>query len=221
MTIMRVNVSKTATVAVGAAALALALTGCGQSGQSGGGEAQAPSAPPTSSAPHDTTSPATVNPREPGTSAPNSPASARNRAQEPALCTSSELRLSLGQGDAAAGTHYRPLQFTNAGSVPCVIQGFPGVSYVTGDEGRQVGPAAEREGAKGAAITLNPGEAASADVGFVQVQNYDASACNPTEVRGLRVYPPQETQAMFVEAPGTGCDTGSLPGNQLTVSTIK
>nr|WP_091802422.1 DUF4232 domain-containing protein [Prauserella marina] len=218
---MRVNVSKTATVVVGAAALALALTACGQGGGATGGEARTLSAPPTSSVPHDTTPPATANTQDPQTTAPNSPASVRNKAGHAALCTSSELRLSLGHGDAAAGTQYRPLQFTNAGGAPCVIQGFPGVSYVTGDEGRQVGPAAERNGAKGPAITLNPGDVASADVGFVQVQNYDASACNPTEVRGLRVYPPQETQAMFVEAPGTGCDTGDLPGNQLTVSTIK
>jgi hypothetical protein len=135
-------------------------------------------------------------------------------------CKASDLKLSVGDGDAAAGTVYRPLVFTNAGTRSCVIQGFPGVSYVTGDDGHQVGPAAVRIGTKGGAIELKPGAKAQAPVGFTQVRNYDAAVCKPTAVRGLRVYPPQETASMFVPLEGTGC-AGNPPGRQLTVKTIQ
>lgn len=135
-------------------------------------------------------------------------------------CKVSDLKLSVGAGDAAAGTVYRPLVFTNAGKRSCVIQGFPGVSYVTGDDGHQVGPAAVRVGTKGGAIELKPGAKAQAPVGFTQVRNYDAAVCKPTAVRGLRVYPPQETESMFVPLEGTGC-AGNPPGQQLSVKTIQ
>ncbi|MGH3949110.1 MAG: DUF4232 domain-containing protein, partial [Pseudonocardiaceae bacterium] len=45
--------------------------------------------------------------------------------------------------------------------------------------------------------------------------------CKPTEVRGLRVYPPQETRSLFVEYSTTGCANEDIPGNQLTVQTIR
>jgi hypothetical protein len=81
------------------------------------------------------------------------------------------------------------------------------------DEGRQVGPAAYREGSKGDPVTLRPGETAHAPVGFVQVGNYDPDECEPTDVRGLRVYPPQETRSMYLENPGTGCDSDAIPSS--------
>ncbi|MFE6613334.1 DUF4232 domain-containing protein [Amycolatopsis sp. NPDC057786] len=37
------------------------------------------------------------------------------------------------------------------------IQGFPGVSYVAGDDGHQVGKAADRTGDKGGVVELRPG----------------------------------------------------------------
>jgi hypothetical protein len=135
-------------------------------------------------------------------------------------CKVADLELSFAGGDSAAGTTYRSLVFTNKGTRTCTIQGFPGVSYVTGDDGHQVGPAAYRAGAKGEVVTLNPGDSASSDIGFVQVANYDPAVCKPTDVRGLRIYPPHEYDSMFIASEGTGC-AGTPPGNQLTVGTVK
>ncbi|WP_424190352.1 DUF4232 domain-containing protein [Actinokineospora sp. G85] len=137
-------------------------------------------------------------------------------------CKAADLRLSIQDGDAAAGTVYRKLVFTNTSNRACTIQGFPGVSYVAGDDGHQVGPAAFRVGEKGAPITLNPGGTAATDIGFTNVRNFDPGACQPTETRGLRVYPPHDTASMFVPLPGTGCSAPDLPGqnNQLTVKTV-
>jgi hypothetical protein len=141
-------------------------------------------------------------------------------ASDPGQCKVADLELSLGGGEGAAGTVYKELRFTNKGSRTCVIQGFPGVSYVTGEDGQQVGPAASREGAKGPAISLKPGMTVFAPLGFREVRNYDPAVCQPTPVRGLRVYPPQEYDSMFLAAPGTGC-AGTPPGDQLVVRTIQ
>ncbi|MFL6142780.1 MAG: DUF4232 domain-containing protein [Labedaea sp.] len=171
-----------------------------------------------SSAPGGASSPSAV--PSAGTLQPPAPAAPESaEAAAPGDCRAAELRLSLGQGDAAAGTVYRPLRFTNTGTRNCTIQGFPGVSYVAGDDGHQVGPAAFRVGTKGAPVSLAPGATASAPVGFTQVRNFDPAVCRPTAVRGLRIYPPHDTAAMFVAMEGTGC-AGNPPGNQLEVRTV-
>jgi hypothetical protein len=167
------------------------------------------SQPTTSTSPSSTVSAGQPTPPPPTTAAAND-----------SECKVADLSLRLGGGDAAAGTSYRALVFTNTGTRTCTMQGFPGVSYVAGDDGHQVGPAAFRDGTKGPAVTLKPGASAFVDVGFVQVGNYDPNVCKPTEVRGLRVYPPHDYDSMFLSNPGTGC-SATPPGNQLTVDTIK
>jgi len=212
---------KTGMLVSGGAALVLLLAGCNGENSAGAGSPEVPTIPGTVS---ESAPPAQTSSAPPATSAPGT-AQAGQPAPKPAAgstaeCKVADLSLSLGGGDAAAGTNYRSLVFTNKGGRTCTIQGFPGVSYVAGDDGHQVGPAAFRVGAKGAVITLKPGGTAAADIGFVQVRNFDSSICKPTEVRGLRIYPPHEYDSMFVAAAGTGC-AGTPPGNQLTVATVK
>jgi hypothetical protein len=210
----------------GGAAIVLVVTGC----QTGDDNAQSPGVPSISEAAGPSSTTPEV-PAEPSTSAPSkgsppvdgvpkSPAEKPAPAGNPNECKVADLKLGIGRGEAAAGTVYRELRFTNKGTRTCTIQGFPGVSYVAGGDGHQVGEAAFREGAKGPAISLKPGMTVFAPVGFVQVGNYDPAACKPTSVRGLRVYPPHEYDSMYVAVPGTGC-AGNPPGNQLTVSTIQ
>lgn len=211
----------------GGVAIAMFVTGC----QLGENNAESPAVPSISGAAGSPPSTVTEPPAESSTAAPpkaqppvdGTPKPGGEKpapASDPAECKVADLKLSLGGGDAAAGTLYRQLRFTNKGSRTCKIQGFPGVSYVAGDDGHQVGPAAYRVGTKGSAISLTPGMTVFAPVGFVQVRNYDSAVCKPTSVRGLRVYPPHEYSSMYVPAPGTGC-AGNPPGNQLTVSTIQ
>jgi hypothetical protein len=111
------------------------------------------------------------------------------------------------------------LIFTNKDDRTCQLEGFPGVSYIAGNDAHQVGPAAERTGDVGAAVRLAPGDMAAAPLQLVNVQNFDAAACQPTPVRGLRVYPPGETVPLTVPIGGIGC-AGSPPGPQLTVRTV-
>ncbi|MET8848288.1 DUF4232 domain-containing protein [Amycolatopsis sp. NPDC004625] len=198
---------------VAASAGVLALSACG----SGGTTPAASSSTPSSTSAAETTTVTTA------TSSPASSAPAAPPVAQPAdngLCKAGDVKLSLGQGDAGAGSVYRPLLITNASSKPCTIQGFPGVSYVAGSDGHQVGKDAFREGSKGDAIKLNPGQTAAADIQFVNVGNFDPGTCQPTQVKGLRIYLPQETASNFVPDQGTGCASTKIPGNQLAVKTV-
>lgn len=190
--------------------LALALTACSSSTKPGPA-----SAPETAAVPTTAGVPAT--PRTP-TGSPSTPGAPAGSVAAP-RCRSAQLTPSLGPPEGAAGSVYRVLVFTNTGSQACGMQGFPGVSYVAGDMGQQVGPAAERVGDAGGSVRITPGATGSAQLQMVNVANYDAAVCRPTPVRGLRIYPPGETAALFVPVEATGC-AGTPPGSQLTVGTI-
>lgn len=135
-------------------------------------------------------------------------------------CKAADLQLSHGFGEGAAGHVYEPLRFTNISGHPCFIGGFPGVSYVTGTNGQQVGAPAVRDGNLGPAVTLAPNDVASVLVVMTDVGVFDPAVCQPTPTKGLRVYPPDETAAMFLAQDGTGC-AGNPPSAQLRVQTIK
>lgn len=165
---------------------------------------------PVPSAPGGT---ATAPPSSPPPSGPASPAG------NPDRCTTAELTGSLGPGEGAAGSIDRTLILTNTGSRPCELTGFPGVSYVTGDDAHQVGPAAAMSGERGGQVRLAVGDAAGAEMKLVNVQNYDAQVCAPTPVTGLRVYPPGDTESLVVPTGGTGC-AGTPPGEQISVRTL-
>lgn len=186
------------------AAVGLLLAGCG-----GGDEVDGGRLPDVPGGAARSSEPAAV----------TEPASTTSGSGGAARCTAAELRVTLGPGDAGAGSVYRPLVFTNTGSRNCELTGFPGVSYVAGDDGHQVGPAAAMSGPRGGEVRMDPGGASAAELQLVQVRNFDEAVCRPTPVRGLRVYPPGETASLFVPMDGTGC-AGEPPGPQLTVKTI-
>jgi hypothetical protein len=137
-------------------------------------------------------------------------------------CKPATLKLSFGAGDAGMSQQHTVLRFTNVGSRSCVIVGFPGVSYVAGDKGTQVGAPARRVGRIGPQVTLTPGEVASTVVSSVSVGVFDPATCRPTPVRGYRIYPPDSTASMFIPLPAgvRGC-AGTSPDPQLTVVTIR
>lgn len=141
----------------------------------------------------------------------------------PAPCLTSNLAVTLGSSDGAAGTTYYDLDFLNKGSATCTLLGYPGVSYVAGDAGTQVGAPAQRDpaisgGSGKTAVSVAPGATVKAVVGELDVHDYPATTCQPTAVRGLRVYPPGERAAAFIQQPTTGCTSASV--TQLTVGYV-
>jgi hypothetical protein len=182
------------------------------------------SAPSASPPPRPTAPPAAPSPTAsvPRPTRPATPPAAPTTTRQPAAlsrCTTGQLTAKLGPGEGAAGSVYRPLVFTNTGRRACELRGFPGVSYVAGDDGHQVGPAAAMVGGRGPQVRIEPGRSASAALQLANVGNFDPGVCRPTAVRGLRVYPPGDKAALFVPAEGTGC-AGTPPGPQLVVRTI-
>lgn len=150
--------------------------------------------------------------------APASASAGTPQAQAP-RCSPATLELGLGPAHGAAGSVDQTLRFTNVGDGACAMVGFPGVSYVRGDAGNQVGAPAQRTGPTDSGVVLQPGETGHADVSYTTVENYPDDECDPTHVRGVRVYPPNDTSAMYVPRPGTGC---ADPGvNHLQVRAVQ
>jgi hypothetical protein len=175
--------------------------------------------PPTTEPPPTTTAkPPDITTARPSIAAPNPGSHAPPRATV-RECTSADLAVSLGASEGTAGKLHRALVFANTGRRSCTIQGFPGVSFVAGDDGHQVGQAADRDGLKGPAVRLTPGATATAPLTFVNLGVFDPAVCRPTPVRGLRVYPPHETRAKFVPFDTTAC-AGTTPTNTLRVNTV-
>jgi len=138
----------------------------------------------------------------------------------PGRCATGSLSVHLGAAGGAAGSTYEPLVFTNKGSVSCTLDGYPGVSFVAPSTGSQVGAAASRNTQHAAAlVTLAPGATASAMLQIAQEANYPAATCKPTDVSGLRVYPPGSTTALYVafKSPQQACSTNV---NQLSVQAV-
>jgi hypothetical protein len=101
--------------------------------------------------------------------------------------------LGVGEGGGTAGSTYYPLELTNISSRSCRLFGFPGVSAVAGN---QLGSPAQRNRAHPTyRVTLLPGSTAHTLLQIVDVGNFPASSCKPTQASALRVYPPDQLSA--------------------------
>ncbi|AOW93120.1 hypothetical protein BFN03_11925 [Rhodococcus sp. WMMA185] len=135
-------------------------------------------------------------------------------------CLVDELRVTVGHVEGAAGSQEISLDFTNTGSRTCILQGYPGVSYVAAPGGAQVGSAATRDDGSGSPVTVTPGASVTAAVRATVVQNYPAETCGPAPVAGFRVYPPGDTGSVFVPYPSTGCSQTGIGVDQLSVRPV-
>lgn len=139
----------------------------------------------------------------------------------PGGCASSSLKavVNVSQGDAAAGTAYYPVNFTNTSGSTCTMFGYPGVSFAAGDGGARIGRAATRNPAvTPATVTVRPGGVAHATIGIANAGNYSAAQCQPVTVHWLKIYPPNQTDPIFAHFTARACS--ALPhslGSQLSV----
>jgi hypothetical protein len=120
-------------------------------------------------------------------------------------CHSSDLSLKIGTGGAGAGTYHTNLVLTDKSTHSCTLYGYPGVSWVAGDNGTQVNDPFERESGTKKTITLKPGGVAHVVLVTHSALAYPTEKCKPVQVRGLRIYPPDETASIFLSRPTTEC----------------
>lgn len=186
------------------------LLGLGATACSSSGRPAATGAPPSSTtvpasvpASTATTSPSTtVGSTPPGSSATTAPAG-------PAQCATSALTGSLTGADGTAGSVYYQLVLTNSGSSTCVVEGYPGVSFVYGSQGQQVGAAAARTTGNVVPVTLSAGSSAHATLQITVASNY--GTCGLINTDGLRVYPPDQLTSLLVQHNDQACsDTNDV-----------
>lgn len=127
-------------------------------------------------------------------------------------CATDALELSTSGANSGAGSTFYTLVFKNSGDLPCTLDGFPGVSLVSNNNGTQLGRSADREESIAhQPVTIEPGRTATAEVRVGSTGPLDPHACAPAPADGFRVYPPGETRAGYVPVKGlTGC-SGDLP----------
>jgi len=201
-------------VALVGAAAATVLTGCSSGGTSTPTPAEtvtatpAPTASPSASAassPADASSSAS-----PATGAGDT--GADGSAGGPARCAADDLTGSIEPGSGgAAGSQIVHLALRNTGSTACTLQGWPGVSFVGGGDGAQIGAAARQEkSAPHPTVTLRAGDTAVAPLQIVTASNFAAADCGPKAADGFRVYPPGSKASLFVRDTGlTACSVSS------------
>lgn len=112
-------------------------------------------------------------------------------------CVTGQIVLDKGVGGPVGGDWF--LRFINKSSRTCIIQGFPGVSQTNGPTGDPVGEPAERDqgpqAPKPTPVTLTPGAAAQFEFITYPKQVND---CAAVRTNTLRVYPPDNTESMWL-----------------------
>lgn len=121
----------------------------------------------------------------------------------PGLCDAASLAGSLQPSDAGMGGLTYELVLTNTGSQPCVLSGYPGVSYID-ESGQAIGLPAERVPGGGPAVTVAPGQSASAGLRETGAGGY-GQVCNPHQASALLVYPPDSTEALSIDHVTQAC----------------
>jgi hypothetical protein len=173
--------------------------------------------------------PTTAGSRGPATSAPTgstpspSPSSAPTPTSTPTQsvaaaagpdeCATASLRVSIGRSGAAAGTTYLSLDLTNVSAAACFVQGYPGASLVTvgNSSGEQIGAAARRDPVTPSVrIVLAPGSVAHSFLGVGTAADYASATCDPVTAHWLKVFPPDQLAAAYVQFTAATCASRSV-----------
>ena len=149
---------------------------------------------------------------------PDRPGTATSSSNTPAVVAPSfrgsgdaSLRDQLAAGQARllhgyAGGVYVVIDFTNTSGSTCTLFGYPGVSLVTGPPYTQIGLAAKRStSTPKKLVTLAAGATANAQLQIVDALNYPSATCGPTKATALKIYPPNQTEPVYLPNTSSGC----------------
>ena len=174
-----------------ALACAAAVAGCASSGSS---------QPGASGSTAQGTTPGSSN--TPAVAAPSSSPAAAG----PPACPTSSLQVKQGVSQGYAGGVYEVIDFTNTSGSTCTLFGYPGVSLVKGPPYTQIGLAAKRSTTTPKKlVTLAPGATANALLQIVDALNYPSASCGPTKATALKIYPPNQTEPVYLPNTSSGC----------------
>ncbi len=156
---------------------------------------------------------------QPTTAVPSTTPPIATATESPAVdgddCATANLRLAFLGGVGAGGTSFGTYGLTNIGATTCTMIGYPGVSILNA-EGAVVqhpaiwGQLSTHPSVAVALVTLAPTQTAT----FLTTSsdNTPNSSC-PIPFTGvqLRVYPPNQTTALYLADPESFCDLGVGP----------
>lgn len=114
-------------------------------------------------------------------------------------CATSDLSVWLERhpGGGAMGSQYYLIKFKNASDHTCQLRGFPGVAAY--GDGHQIGRSASWDSSVATAtVVLDRGETAQSLLRISNVGAYPAEVCGPVTATSLKVYPPNQTTAVYL-----------------------
>jgi hypothetical protein len=98
---------------------------------------------------------------------------------------------------------YQVIVLTNTGTGSCTLYGYPGVSFVTGLGGSQIGkPATKNPLVARSLITLAPGGKANV---LLAVHDAGAYGCKIVAVHWLKIYPPGDYGSIYMNYDSQTC----------------
>jgi hypothetical protein len=110
------------------------------------------------------------------------------------------------------------INFINTSTAACTLYGYPGVSLVSSSHA-QIGLAAKRTTTTPVRlVTLTPGATASAQLQIADALNFPSATCGPAQATDLRIYPPNQTAAVFLPNRSQAC---AQPVQVLFVSAVQ
>jgi hypothetical protein len=188
------------------APVAAFLTACGTVGSS------TPGSPAT-------TVTFTESPSNSPTSSPTESSQTTPTSAGPSECRSAGLHVRVASSNGAAGTIYYNLDFVNVSASTCFVRGYPGVSLVSAgsDAGSQIGADAKRDPVTPSkTIILAPGQTAHAVLGVAEALNFPSSKCRPVNAHWLKVFPPDQTVALYAPFTTQTCASTSVATIRIT-----
>ena len=126
-------------------------------------------------------------------------------AAAPAACTTAGLVVWVNtNGNAAAGSTYVTLEFTNQSGHTCSLFGYPGVSALD-LHGHTLGSPGGRNPSTIKVVSLANNATANAVLQIVVAGNYPPAKCHRTFAAALRVSPPNQKAPKIVPLPFEAC----------------
>ena len=208
------------------AACGLVITGCASQ------NAPAAASSPSTTSPSTTSSPGATSP---GTTSPSAGSPSAGSPAASGSCGASQLKISLTHTGALAGQAGGYLEFTNDGSTPCRMSGWPAVTGLTAAgqattlrhmQASMFG--AWRYSSPAPTVNLQPGESAYAIVAADDKPAGSSTSC-PAPYTRLRVSPPGGSGSVTISArlpgansylPACAAADGSPTAGTSTVTTL-